>query len=257
MIHTENMSTDINFPCTLCGKVLTTKSNLTKHIQGVHRRSSETSHEMDMEPLSCSSRYCPYTSMYAADMRRHVQKCILVKTEHKMSEDFDRQITDLRQQIMHDEFEVTQIRSKCKEDIMRVQVDKDKEITRLQAENDILRQELEKAQGVAQSLAKEAINRPTTIANTTNNNQQNIGNVKITNYLAGNDVFTAQTHPEHVKNVLDKHFEAYFMDGQQGLVEHVIKVEGKLILVCTDTSRKRFRFVNTDGKLAEDMKAKI
>lgn len=51
------------------------------------------------------------------------------------------------------------------------------------------------------------------------------------------------------------------MDGQQGLarclVEHVIKVEGKLILVCTDTSRKRFRFVNTDGKLAEDMKAKM
>lgn len=148
-----------------------------------------------------------------------------------------------------------QLRSKELEHT-RLQNAKDIEIARLQASL----QRLENQVQMLSNFTKDAINRPTTISTT--NNQQNIASVKITNHLANHKSYLAQLHPERVRNKLDQHLENYFFAGQQGLarfvVEHIIKMDDdKFILVCTDTSRKRFRFVNAEEELAEDMRAKI
>lgn len=177
--------------------------------------------------------------MYNAELKRHTQRCVLITTEHQHKD------------------ELKLLRQEYEEKIAHMVALNNVEIAKLQTENHLLRVELTKAQGTAQALAVHAINRPTT--NTTTNNNQML---KITNYLADHDAYMAQTNPHRVKNMLDQHLESYFFDGQQGLarfvVDHIIRMDdGKLILCCTDTTRKRFRFVNTEGKLAEDMKAKL
>lgn len=134
-------------------------------------------------------------------------------------------------------------------------------LSKLQTENDLLREQLEKAQQTSQTLAEQAINRPTTI--TQQHNQiGHISNLKMTNYLTDYQTYQRQTDPQRVRQLLDQHFEDYFFDGQPGLarfmVDHVIRSEdGKMIMVCTDPARKRFRFVNADAKLEEDLRAKI
>jgi hypothetical protein len=173
--------------------------------------------------------------MYMHEYRRHVQKCVFVL--------LDREIVTERERWLQ-------------------------QLTRLESENNILRQELEKAHALTQKVTEQAINRPTHTHTTTNNidNHRSIGNqianVKVTNYLADHKTYEQQTDPERVRALMDKHFEEYFFDGQQGLakflVDHIIRSDdGKMIMVCTDTSRKRFRFINAEDELEEDLRAKI
>lgn len=86
--------------------------------------------------------------------------------------------------------------------------------------------------------------------------------MKITQHLADHNMYLAQTNPQHIKAMMIEHFESYLFDGQPGLarfvVDHIIRMsDGKLILCCTDPARKRFRFVDADKRLAEDMRAKM
>lgn len=204
---------------------------------------------MEVEELKCTSSLCTFATLYSAEWKRHTNKCALIVAERE----FQIQRDQLNSQ---HSVEIANIRSQYVREMNELH----RSLSNVQTENRLLKHELEKAQQAAHSLAKDAINRPTT----TNNHQQNnqIGNVKITNYLTDHNAYISQTHPTYVKHMLDQHFETYFMDGQPGLarflVEHIIKMsDGKLILVCTDTARKRFRFLNADGKMAEDMKAKM
>lgn len=236
----------------MCGKELSTKYTLSNHIRCIHRDVAEP--DDNDQPRKCPSFVCTFSTMYSSELKRHIGKCPLIPIAQQWISERENWKFQSEQQILELRTKYDQQLHDLSKYSAEQKISSDLFISKLQAENDILRQELERAH----KMNEQAINRPTTIAHNTTNNQQN---VRITNYLTGNDVFTAQTHPQHVKSVLDKHFEAYFMDGQQGLarclVEHIIKVDGKLILVCTDTSRKRFRFVNADGKLAEDMKARM
>ena len=130
-------------------------------------------------------------------------------------------------------------------------------IATLQGQNTLLHSELEKSQTMLRTVTEQAINRPTSLTQNIDNK-----NIKITNYLSDHSAYRAQTQPERVRHMLDMHLEDYFFDGQVGLakfvVDHVIRLEdGKMILCCTDTSRKRFRFVDANEKIEEDMKAKM
>lgn len=255
------MSVEAGSLCTLCGKIMSNKSNLIKHVRCVHRRSNMSNDVEDLTEFECFAEQCSFKTMYQADLKKHTQKCIFVLVNNAIHNEQEKNRIAIEQQL-------TTIRKQHSSEIATIKAQYVHELNELhralsnvETENRLLKHELEKAQQSAHSLAKDAINRPTT---TTNNHQQigNVGNVKITNYLTDHNTYSTQTHPTYVKHMLDQHFETYFMDGQPGLarflVEHIIKMsDGKLILVCTDTARKRFRFLNADGKMAEDMKAKM
>lgn len=233
------MSVDTVYKCVLCSQILATKYTLAKHLRCIHRK-SELLEEVEVEDLKCRSNLCQFTTLYAAELKRHEKKCILIDAEQKLA--FERDKLNLEKEMLFSDFRV--------------------ELTKLKTENEILQRELEKAQDIIRSLTEHAINRPTT---TTTNNQQNIGtvaNLKVTNFLTDYETYQRQTDPERVRALLDQHFEDYFFNGQLGLaqfmVNHVIRShDGKMIMVCTDTSRKRFRFINADSKMEEDLKAKL
>lgn len=215
--------------CSVCNKLFSTKYALAKHLRCVHR-CDESMEEVPTEEFRCTAEICPFSSVYAFEQRKHVQRCPLIEVDRQ----FRAKWANKEDQYKH-------------------------ELTRLQTENNLLRTELTKAQQALERLTEQAIHRPTTT--TTVTNQQN-NLVKITNSLADYKAYAMQTHPHRVKDMLEQHFENYFFHGQQGLarfvVDHIIRMDdGKMIICCTDTSRKRFRFVNADGKLAEDMKAKL
>lgn len=184
--------------------------------------------------------------MYPAEMKKHLQKCMHVCTD-RIREQLETEFEERQRKMSaHHDREIAETKSFFEQQLSAVR-----------AENKVLQAELSKAQRLIQTLSEQAINRPTSVTH-----QQNISTVKITNHLADHKAYLSQTHPSRVRDMLDQHLENYFLDGQQGLarfvVEHIIRMEdGKMILCCTDPSRKRFRFVDADARLAEDMRAKM
>jgi regulator of replication initiation timing len=169
-------------------------------------------------------------------LKRHIKNCKYIKAVEIERSKYEDEIKKLQEQLS------------------KIKIEYEKQLS----ENNILQRELDKAQYMIQTLSETAINRPTT----TTNEIGNVNNVKITNHLSDHKSYLRQIHPERVTELLHLHFEKYFMDGQMGLarfvVEHIIRLkDGKMILCCTDPTRKRFRFIDADGKLAEDLRAKM
>lgn len=199
------MSTETVYKCTICDKSLSSKYTLVKHLMYVHR-CSEENEEMTLEELKCPAQKCSYSTVYSNELKRHSKKCQFILTE--------REISTLM--IQHEKELAL-----CQEEIIKLNIEKQaihvsyEEITKLRTENEILQRELEKAQDMIRSFTEHAINRPTT----TTNNQQNIGSVKVTNYLTDYETYQKQTDPDRVRALLDQHFEEYFFDGQLGLAQ--------------------------------------
>ena len=132
---------------------------------------------------------------------------------------------------------------------------------KLQAESELLREEFAKAQATISRFAEKAMSRPTV----TNNHQHNFGSVKITNYLSDHETYKQHTERQFVIEQASKHLEDYMLkwiNGQEALanfvVDHIIKCSDTddFILCCTDTSRKRFIYVNQLNEKVEDLMAK-
>jgi hypothetical protein len=82
---------------------------------------------------------------------------------------------------------------------------------------------------------------------------------KTTNVVVNN---TLNLRNEHVSKVLDEHFTKEVVSGgQKGLAkmvwEKMLKgIDGKLTYKCVDPSRQTFEFINEDGDIERDVKAK-
>jgi len=82
---------------------------------------------------------------------------------------------------------------------------------------------------------------------------------KTTNVVVNN---TLNLSNEHVTKVLDEHFTKEVVSGgQRGLAKMVCEkmlkgVDGKLTYKCVDPSRQTFEFINEDGDIERDVKAK-
>lgn len=232
--------------CSICQKSFKTKYTLSNHIRCVHKKTDDLTEETDLTEFKCESKFCKYSTMYKKEISKHIKKCNFIFAEQYFREEFSKLKTEHANEI-----------SKLKNELIQSELLHEKQLSELKIKTEILQQELEKAQRMIQSLSETAINRPTTT-----NDIGNLNHVKITNHLSDHKSYLRQIHPERVTELLHLHFEKYFMDGQSGLarfvVEHIIRLEdGKMILCCTDPTRKRFRFIDADGKLAEDLRAKM
>lgn len=273
------MSSEAQHTCSLCSRTFANKYNLTKHLRCVHRKLDENSDVMETEEFRCSSRFCKYSTMYSSEMKRHINRCLILEAEqtfakqlHEMQTQHDIQINSIlsqkEKQNLEYQSKLCQLSSQC----TKLQTEKEmleKQIlkleTQLEKQIDKFELQMEKAQQTAQCLAERAIDRPTTVNSTTNQQHNEIGsisNVKVTTMLTDFATYQRQTDPQFVMETARQYLEKYFFDGPKGLarflVEHIIRSDdGKLILCCTDPARKRFRFVNADSKLEEDLKAKM
>lgn len=259
----------------------------------VHKRKvTETGEEMEVEKFECSSSRCEYTSMYRSDMTKHVAKCIYVVFDREIDvyETRLKEADEFKVHLQHEHQELKthlqQVREQTNkqfekaQEYFKIQLQEAQEqiisyretigrLQGLQSENELLRQQvdklhaqLEKAQDGMKDLAEQAINRPPTINNQLTNQ---IGSVKITNYLTDHQTYVDHTDPDFVMEQAQKFFEKYMVEllnGQRALarfmVDHIIKCpeSGRIILCCTDTARKRFIYMNHLNEKEEDMMAK-
>lgn len=268
--------------CPVCSKTLATKYVLIKHVRTIHGQDMD-GNEMVVDELSCSAGQCGYTTLYKSDLKKHQDNCFhtkleaeLQKAQVKWQEEFIKQFEKLHSQLT---FELTEEKdAMCKEYEHKLKDNQEQiilyreSIARLQGEKELLSQQLqklyeqvEKSNDKAHQLVEKAIDRPGIITNNNNNTQQ-IGSVKITNYLADHNSYVERTDRDFIIQQAKQFFEKYLTDlinGQRALarfvVEHIIRCPetGKYILCCTDTSRKRFIYINHVDEKAEDMFAKL
>jgi hypothetical protein len=105
-----------------------------------------------------------------------------------------------------------------------------------------------------QTLAREGSNKPTTTTNNTINN--------IRNHLSSTYTID-KLEPKTVEEIFREHYTEFdYYSGQKGLanffLEKVIKTpDGKMMICCTDTSRKKFKILDMKGNLKEDIEARV
>lgn len=256
-----------SFPCSVCGKILGTRHIWEKHLHTVHSLDKDGK-EMEVDRFVCTSKRCDYTTVHRYDMKKHLQRCTYVLIDHELLQAYEKWQMEVGQLINKEREDFAAERDKLGKTIAEMFTDNNllreqlgKTIAGLQAENNLLRKQLEESQKNLTRLAEKAIDRPT-IQTTTNHH----GNVKITNYLTDHQTYLAQTDPKFVTEQAKKHWEKYFLEwlnSQRALakfvVNHIIRCAdtGNYILCCTDTSRRRFIYINHGDEKAEDMLAKL
>ena len=130
--------------------------------------------------------------------------------------------------------------------IMDMKFNTDKIIRDLQAQNDKLIDSL-------RQLASQAIEKPST-TNVTNHNT-------IRNHFSEKYFLEAIT-PEDVKKKCQNYLtEEVFFQGQRGIAQlctdHIIRTKDqKALMICTDASRKKFKYMDEQGNLKEDHEAR-
>ena len=105
-----------------------------------------------------------------------------------------------------------------------------------------------------QSLAREGVNKPTTTTtNTVNNNIRNILSQEYT---------LDKLESKQIEDTIREHYtERDFYNGQKGLADFCVKrliktPDGKMLLCCTDSSRKKFKILDMNGNMKEDIEAR-
>jgi hypothetical protein len=113
-----------------------------------------------------------------------------------------------------------------------------------------LQAQLDKMFSTIEKLASQAIDKPNTTITT------NVNNIYSDKY------FLEDIKPEDVKRKCQTHLtEQIFFAGQRGIAQlctdHIIKTkDNKVLLSCSDVSRKKFKYVDDVGNMKEDYEAR-
>jgi hypothetical protein len=215
--------------CEKCNKTFANKYTLKKHIE------TNTCGNNNFE-TNCTSSKCDYKSLKKSDLQKHIKICKYVEID----------------------MIVNNIRQEHKKEIENIRLDYEKQILRIKEEC------MEKEQERMTSLLEKMMSKPVITQNNTtttikgnNNNLQNI--------LASKELYDKQTDPERIKSIDHSIVEKHFWLGQKGIarfcVDHIVKTtdgdgSDKMLLCCTDPSRKRFKYVDGENQVVEDIDAR-
>ena len=116
-----------------------------------------------------------------------------------------------------------------------------------------LQAQIDKMFSTIENLAKQAIDKPNA---TTTINTNNVKNVYSDKYFL--DKLTHEDIKHKCRNYLT---EQVFFQGQRGIArmctEHIIHTkDNKVLLTCTDVSRKKFKYIDEHGNMKEDYDAR-
>lgn len=287
------MSASTDYVCNVCTKSFSTKYTLQSHIQRLHQKPVEN------EPTECLSDRCSYTSMKRSDLKKHIEKCQYVMIDREVTlerQKWQAHITEqnekwqgcLSQQNEKWQSEYQMALSTLEREknnqiatlerekntqLATMEREKNRQIASLEREKHHLRESLAGAQSengslksqllVFQDMVKDVVNRPAAVIqhNEIAHNTTNHNSIKVTNYLTDFKTYAERTDPEFIRKAARENMIQFFMDGQNGLaqfvVRYIIRCGKKLIICCSDSARKKFRFLNPDGVLQDDVEAKM
>ena len=243
--------------CEVCNAIVS-----SKYILKTHMATNKAC--LSLRNLELQSRFkCRGCDTYFKDNQKlviHKDGCkayqSLILTE-ELSEKYEKEKTELLEKCEKEKAELvsnyehtqTEHKNTIKQHertIMDMKFTTDKIIRDLQAQNDKLIDSL-------RQLASQAIEKPST-TNVTNHNT-------IRNHFSEKYFLDAIT-PEDVKKKCQNYLtEEVFFQGQRGIAQlctdHIIRTKDqKALMICTDASRKKFKYMDEQGNLKEDHEAR-
>jgi hypothetical protein len=244
----------MSFTCNFCKQCVKSKYNLKSHIEKNKKCLKSRGIEFTSKFI-CEG--CDLTFTNNANLITHKDICkfyIILKIKEETTVEINNVKTEYENMIkkLKDEYEMKhsletiELKNKIKIHQLKI-IDNEKIIKDIQSQNDKLLENLQK-------LASQAIDRPTL---TTNNVTTNIKNNFSDKYFL--ETIKAEDVKMKCQNYLT---EQVFLEGQRGIAqlctEHVIKTKDKKsLMLCTDVSRKKFKYIDEQGNLKEDYEARI
>lgn len=248
----------------------------------VHQKSLSHDDDVEMEEIVCSSSRCQYTTHFRWEQKKHLARCPFVMMDEEISkhvrqheqqmEEKEKEFKETllyQQTCFRDEMtakdsyyreELAEKEKTLQQEIVKRDMEIQRLLGRLEAERlngrlEVMESRLEKSD----ELVSQALHRPTT----TNNNNVNSNNHNVQYILADGKTFAEYTDPKRVEAIARENLEPYYLQGQAGvakfLFNHIIKQGDddipKLLLACTDNSRKKFRYTNEKNEVEEDIGA--
>ena len=231
--------------CEKCNKTFSSKYTLKNHLESkICERKINSNLSI---PVECSSIRCKYQTQNRSDIQKHLKTCKYIEID-SIVYDINK---EHKKEIENYQIEIGNLNKEHK-----------KEIENYQIEIGNLNKDIEKMTLLLEKAVSKPVFATTNNTNTTNNIKGNNNNLQ--NILANPDLYKKQVDPDRIKNIDHEIIEEHFWLGQKGLarlcVDHIIKTSeqdgNKYLLRCTDPSRKRFKYIDTTNKIAEDMEAR-
>jgi len=259
----------MNITCEHCHSVLSSKYVLKNHLS-TNKACLAIRNTEPVKKFNCKA--CPYVATDNQKIVTHQDTCKsfqIMVTKEELTKIHLQDMKELKQvyKIQQNELQkkemiildlqqkVEELKDfKIKHDELKIRYD---ELSK-QHEKTIDKLELKISQcdTFIQNLAREASNKPTT----TNNN--NTINNSIRNHLS--PTFTIdKLEDKKLEETMREHYTEFdYFCGQRGLatflVERVIRTpDEKMMICCTDTSRKKFKILDMNGNLKEDIQARV
>lgn len=221
-----------SFKCEYCEKKFTTKSTLIEHKCIIKEKQQCILYKRQYEEKE-------------KEIEKYVKK---IDQKDKEIEKYKREIEKNNEIFCHKQ-EIENL--KCKNYLDDI-FEKDNQIKTLNSM-------IENLNSTIKELAEKAIEKPS-ISKNINTNIKNFKNIQ--NILTDSTTYKERTDHKRITEIARNNIEEYFWKGQKGMaqfcVDHIVRTsDGKMILCCTDPARKRFKFMNADGDLKDDIEARI
>jgi hypothetical protein len=241
--------------CEKCNKIFSTKYTLKNHIKMMV--CDQDGKDGKDKNKACPSLQCGYRTFTRTDIQKHIKTCKYIEMENLTKE-------------IKCEYEekIRKIEHEYEEKIKKIEHEYEKKLVYITNQNEKLNLEKQLISGENNrltSLLEKAMNKPIITTNNTNNTTIKGNNNNLQNILAPYDLFEKQIDPERIRSIDHSIIEKHFWLGQKGIarlcVDHIIKsVDGngnnKLLLCCTDPSRKRFKYIDATNQITEDIEAR-
>jgi len=171
--------------------------------------------------------------------------------------EYEKKLSEMEKTICGLKHTIIYLSEKHENCIVEINSKHDKELVEVknnhEKEKHFLEKQLERIQASYENVAKDAINRPTTSTHTTFNHIRNV--------LSTNQTVDSLKHDDLVL-VFRKHLtEDVLLGGQRAIAkicsENIIQTQDdKMLLVCTDASRDKYKYMDNSGNVKEDVYAR-
>lgn len=228
--------------CDFCHSSFKSKYTLKNHI--VNNKSCLKKRGLKLETkIQCKA--CSIVLTHQSHLSAHQETC-----KEYLKYNYEQIILSLRTELAEKNDILTNKQSeldKLQQDII-IQL-KDKQILYLETQN---KDQFDKIKESYERIAKEAVSRPTTTNHTVNHIRNNLSMTYTLDSLKEDDLVVLFR-----ENLTEK----VFMSGQKGLAklctDKIINTkDSKKLLCCTDTTRKKFKYMDKSGNMIEDIEAR-
>ena len=231
--------------CEYCNLICKTKYILKSHLNNNKKCLKLRGLELDTKFI-CNG--CNSTFINNINLNTHMDSCkkyIILKITEELQEKYDNDLKLIESK--HKKI-VDQLHNKYKELTFKY----DELLERSNKDREWFEMKLNKYEAMVEGLIKDGMNKHTTTTTNTVNNT-------IRNQLSTLE----NLEPKKLEQTLREHYtERDFFNGQKGLanccVEKIAKTpDGKMLICCSDMSRKKFKILDVNGNLKEDIEARL